>query len=209
MVQKLKPLSVVRKIKEKKLELFTPREFERLFGVSTDSAQKFIKVYTKKGFLVKIRNGLYMLADSPANSFLIANRLYEPSYISFDMALSFYGIIPETIYTVTSATIKISREFKANGISYTYHKIKKEAYNGYKPIKYLDQTILMAEPEKALADYLYFVALKRRGLYYERMDLKKIKKEKLLKYAKLFNKPKMNKLIKEIYAEFRNPKRIY
>lgn len=209
MIKKLKPLFVVKKLKEKKIILFTPLEFKRLFDVSNYASQWFIKTYTKKGVFIKIRNGLYMLADRPANYYLIANRLYEPSYISFDAALSFYGIIPETIYTITSATSKISREFEADNIRFTYHKIKKEVYCGYKPIKYLDSTILIAEPEKALADYLYFLILKRRNLHYDRLDLKKIKKPQLLKYVKLFNKPKINKLIKEIYAEFRNSKRIY
>jgi len=209
MVQKLKPLFVVKKLKEKKIILFTPLDLKRLFDVSDNTGQKFIKIYTKQGLFIKIRNGLYMLADRPANYYLIANRLYEPSYISFDTALSFYGIIPETIYTVTSATPKISREFEADNVRFTYHKIKKEAYCGYRPIQYLDSTILIAEPEKALADYLYFSALKKRDLYYERLDLKKIKKTELLRYVKLFNKPKMNKLIKKIYVEFRNYKRIY
>ena len=150
-----------------------------------------------------------MLADYPANHYLIANRLYEPSYISFDAALSFYGIIPETIYAVTSATTKATREFKADNIRFVYHKLKKEAYAGYKAIKHLDNTILMAEPEKALADYLYFVALKKRGLHYERLDLKKIKKTDLLSYVKLFKRPEMIKLVEKIYAEFKKPKRIY
>jgi len=67
----------------------------------------------------------------------------------------------------------------------------------------------MAEPEKALADYLYFVALKKRGLHYERLDLKKIKKTNLLSYIKLFQKPKMVELVEKIYTEFKKPKRIY
>ena len=73
----------------------------------------------------------------------------------------------------------------------------------------MDSTILMAEPEKALADYLYFVVLKRRSLHYERLDLKKINKANLLKHIKLFKQPQMNKLVKEIYAESKFPKRIY
>jgi len=209
MPQKLKPHKVARVLKEKKMNLFTPLEFKRVFGVSNWACQWFIKTHTKEGLFVKIRNGLYMLADYPASHYLIANRLYEPSYISFDTALSFYGIIPETVYTITSATTKNTREFKANNVSFVYHKLKERAYTGYKPIKYLDSTILMAESEKALADYLYFVVLKRRGLHYERLDLKKINKANLLKHIKLFKQPKMNKLVKKIYAESRRPKRIY
>jgi hypothetical protein len=90
-----------------------------------------------------------------------------------------------------------------------YHKIKKDAYRGYKAMKYLGNTVLIAEPEKALADYLYFVVLKKRGLHYERLNLNKIKKANLLAYIKLFKQPEMIKLVKRIYAEFRKPKRIY
>ncbi|MHA1482287.1 MAG: type IV toxin-antitoxin system AbiEi family antitoxin domain-containing protein [Candidatus Heimdallarchaeaceae archaeon] len=209
MKRKLKPLDVIRELKKKKIRIFTPLEFKRLFAVSDYATQWFIKTHTKKKLFVKIRNGLYMLADYPANHYLIANRLYEPSYISFDAALSFHGIIPETIYAVTSATTKTTREFEADNIRFVYHKLKKEAYTGYKAIKHSDNTILMAEPEKALADYLYFVALKKRGLHYERLDLKKIKKTNLLSYIKLFKRPEMVKLVEKIYVEFRKPKRIY
>lgn len=209
MQRKLRPYYVVKKLKEKKIILFTPLEFKRVFGVSNYAVQWFIKTHTKKGLFVKIRSGLYMLADYPANHYLLANRLYQPSYISFDTALSFYGIIPETVYAITSATTKTTREFKADNVHFVYHKVKKEVYTGYKSIKYLDNTILIAEPEKALADYLYFVALGKRGLHYERLDLKKIKKTNLLRHIKIFKLPKMVKLVKEIYVEFRKPKRIY
>jgi len=209
MKKKLKSYNVVKTLRERKMNLFTPLEFKRVFDVSNHAAQWFIKTHTKEGLFVKLRSGLYMLTDYPANQFLIANRLYEPSYVSFDTALSFYGIIPETVYSVISATTKITREFRIKNIRFLYHKLKKDAYKGYRAIKYLDNTILIAEPEKALADYLYFVFLKKRSLSYERLDLKKIRKDNLLSYIKLFKQPKMIKLVKIIYAEFRKSKRIY
>ncbi|PIR02605.1 MAG: hypothetical protein CO031_01860 [Candidatus Nealsonbacteria bacterium CG_4_9_14_0_2_um_filter_37_38] len=209
MQRKLNPYNVIKKLREKKLSIFTPLEFRRVFNVSPYAVQWFIKTHTKKGLFVKLRNGLYILADYPPNHYLIANRLCEPSYISFDAALSFYGIIPETVYAITSATTKTTRECKVENIRFVYHKLKKGAYTGYKAIKYLDSTILIAEAEKALADYLYFVALKRRGLHYERLNLEKIKKTNLLFYVKLFKQPQMIKLVRKIYAESRFPKRIY
>jgi predicted transcriptional regulator of viral defense system len=209
MKRKLKLHQVIKKLKEKKMNLFTPLEFRRVFGVSNWACQWFIKTHTKERDFVKLRKGLYMLADYPVDHYLIANRLYEPSYLSFDTALSFYGIIPETIYAITSATPKTTREFKVENIRFVYHKLKKGTYTGYKAIKHLDSTILIAEAEKALADYLYFVALKRRGLHYERLNLEKIKKTNLLFYVKLFKQPQMIKLVRRIYAEFRKPKRIY
>ncbi|HSW71384.1 MAG TPA: hypothetical protein VLH77_05335 [Gammaproteobacteria bacterium] len=44
--------------------------------------------------------------------FELAQYIYGPSYISLESALSFHKLIPETVYTVTSTTVKRSREFQ-------------------------------------------------------------------------------------------------
>lgn len=209
MKRKLKLHQVVRKLKDKKMNLFTPLEFKRVFDVSDWACQWFIKSHTKEGDFIKLRKGLYALTDYPPSHYFIANRLYEPSYISFDAALSFYGIIPETIYAITSATPKTTREYESANIRFVYHKLKKGTYAGYKATKHQDNTILIAEPEKALADYLYFIELKKRDFSYERIDLSKIKKSKLKTYVKLFQRPKMNKLIEKLYAQRRHNQRTY
>lgn len=209
MIRKLKSYNVVQELRKRNLPIFTPLQFQRIFDVSKHATSWFIKSQTKAGIFVKLRQGLYMLADYPANDYVIANYLYAPSYISFDTALSFYGIIPEVIYNIASATTKTTREFEVENIHFMYHKIKREAYSGYTSLKYLDNTILIAEPEKALADFLYFVTLKKRSLHYERLNLKKIKKTKLISYIQLFNQPKMLNLVEKIYVEQRHFKRIY
>ncbi|MCK4473963.1 hypothetical protein KAU40_01730 [Candidatus Parcubacteria bacterium] len=209
MKTKLNPISVLRELKKKKIKIFNPLEFERVFGVSKYAVQWFLKNQTKKGFFLKLKNGLYTLSDNLPPQYLIANRLYEPSYISFDTALAFYNIIPETIYTIISATPKITRAFEINKVKYEYWKIKQEAYTGYRLINYLDDLVLMAEPEKALADFLYFVVLRQREFHYERLDLEKVKKNKVLFYAKLFKKPEIIKIIEKIYADAGKPQRIY
>lgn len=205
----LNPLLVQEKLIKNKLNLFTLIEFRRLFNTTETAAKKFTERYVKKGFFVRLKKSIFIIKTIPPSSYLIANKLYESSYVSFDAALSFYGIISETIYAITSATPKATREFKANNSLFTYQKIKREAYTGYRLIKYLGETIFMAEPEKALADYLYFIDLGKRKLEYERLDLSKIKKAKLLNYVKLFKRPQMQNLVKQIYADFRKPKRVY
>ena len=56
-----------------------------------------------------------MFADTELNEetfFLIANKIYNPSYVSFEMALSYYRLIPEGVYSITSATAKKTIKFK-------------------------------------------------------------------------------------------------
>ena len=71
---------------------------------------------------------------------------------------------------------------------------------GYSLRKIRGRNVLIAEPEKALADFLYQVSLGKRKLSYERLRLKKIKKKKLLKYARCFENKKLLNLIEKIYA---------
>lgn len=196
MVLKLKPIHVQQSLMEKGVRLFSPSDFQRIFGVSLSATQAFIKDHTDDVFF-KIRNGMYALRANLPPEEAIANRLYAPSYISFEYALARYGIIPESVYAVTSATTRITQEFIVNNKSYTYSRIKKRAYRGYKTERIDGMTILIAEPEKALADYLYFVDLKRKTLN-ERLDVGKIKKKITLEYVRLFDRSGLIKLVREI-----------
>lgn len=201
-MKRLTHFFVLKKIKEKNIKIFTALEFQRIFGVNYESAKKTLLRYTKTGLFTKARKGLYFLTDDSPNDFEIANRLYQPSYISFETALSFYKIIPETIFEITSATPRNSRDFIVNNLKFSYKKIKKECFFGYTTKKIEDRIFLVAEPEKALLDFLYFVALKKRTLSYERIDFKKIKKQKLINYSKFFKDKKIIKIIKNLYGKF-------
>jgi predicted transcriptional regulator of viral defense system len=192
----LKPIYVQQSLQTKGVRLFSPSDFRRIFGVSLRATQEFIKDHHADLFL-KIRNGLYALRADPPAEEAIANRLYPPSYISFEYALSRYGIIPESVYTITSATTRITREFIVNNKSFAYSRIKKQAYRGYKTEKIGGLTVLIAEPEKALADYLYFVDLKKK-LLNERLNVSKVKKKAVVEYTRLFGRKHLMKLVKEI-----------
>ena len=157
---------------------------------------------------MKLRNNFYTLKDSHPSLYLIANKIYQPSYISLKKALSHYGIIPEVVYAVTSITTKISRVFATPKGDFIYQRIKKDAFTGY-GLRLVDKDkVLMAAPEKALADYLYFVDLKLVSLN-DRLELKRIKKPELVAFVKLFKRPGMLKLVNDIYAEYKKPREIY
>lgn len=51
-----------------------------------------------KGYIKKVIKGYYIFSDIELSEnvlFDIANRIYSPSYVSFEMALSYYHLIPE------------------------------------------------------------------------------------------------------------------
>jgi len=112
----------------------------------------------KNNELISIRRGLYITGpamDLPSpEPFLIANHLRGPSYVSLEAALSYWNLIPERIYEISSATIKTSKTYKTPVGRFSYHQLKLPYYSyGIKSIAYSPkQTALIASPEKALCD---------------------------------------------------------
>lgn len=208
MAEKLKRIKVEEKLKSLGIVVFTPLEFAGIFNVPVKRATNFISTNLDSGLFVKLRNGLYVIKDNYAPHFFIANKLYEPSYVSLETALSHYGIIPETVFTITSITAKLPREYQTPIGVFSYQRIKKEAYTGYSLQEIEERKVFMAEAEKALADYLYFVDLQKISLN-DRLELKKINKNKLIQWVKLFKRKGMLHLVDKIYVEYRKPRKIY
>lgn len=208
MVPKLNRLKVAEILKSTGLTLFTPQEFAGLFKVSFNTASTFIKRNVNSGLFIKLRNKFYVLNDTIPSHFFVANKLYQPSYISLETALSHYGVIPEIVYTITSVTTKPTREFTTPIGAFSYQRIKQQAYCGYQSVQLHGSTVFLAEPEKALVDYLYFVDI-RRSTFNDRIFLKKINRRKLIAYARIFERPNLLKIIAAVYAEQRKPRTIY
>src|SRR3989338_10507251 len=86
MIKKLKRLEVQEKLKSSGLPVFTPQEFKDVFGVSASTAHNFIKSKLKSGLFLKLRNNFYVLKDSRPDHPYIANKMYQPSYVSLETA---------------------------------------------------------------------------------------------------------------------------
>lgn len=111
-----------------------------------------------KGYIKKIINEYYIFSDTKIDEptlFVLANTIYHPSYISFEMAFSYYHLIPEGVYTVTSATSRTTRKFSTEPATFAYRHIKPALLFGYTLVAYKNQTFKIAEIEKAVLDYLY------------------------------------------------------
>lgn len=120
-----------------------------------------ISALLKKGFIIRIKKGLYIFGDEyrrrPYFREILANLIYGPSYLSLDFALQRYGLIPERVEALTSVTTGRSRKFFTPVGLFTYRKIPLEAFRiGMDRVEINDgRAFLMATPEKAMADKLY------------------------------------------------------
>ena len=110
--------------------------------------------------IVRVKKGLYIFGpDFSRRSYsheVLANVIYGPSYVSLQWALSFHGLIPERVQTVTSVTTKRDKIFETPVGRFTYRYLKVHKYTyGIEHVTLSDDTaFLMATREKALADVL-------------------------------------------------------
>ena len=195
MANKVNLIQVEQTIRRRGLRLFSPLELQRILSISAIAARFLVHRYAKRGVFLKLKNGLYCLAEQPPSELAIANRLYEPSYLSFEFALSYYHLIPEAAYVITSATSRPTRVLTAMGKAFEYHRLKKSAFTGYEPVKVGTETILMATPEKALVDTLYFVDLKKKNLG-DRLDLRTLNWKRAESCARVFGRPSLRQLLR-------------
>lgn len=170
--------------------------------------------WTKKGLVIQLKKGLYVLNKHDrkidvSNAF-IANQLYFPSYISLEYALSLYELIPETVMNITSVSTKKTAKFQNEFGLFSYQSIKISAFRGF--IQVSDNNgmkYFLAEPEKAVADFIYFNLSKfdkdDKDIFetsYRFQNLQILDIKKLLLFTKLFNNKKLiiviNNLIKVI-----------
>jgi hypothetical protein len=120
-----------------------------------------INAMIKKGELLRLKRGVYAFSadyrNHPLNLIATANILHKPSYVSYEYALSYHGLIPERVYTVTSATTYCSQEYTTELGHFSYTKIPSKAYSIGIEWKFdeRDGGYMLATPEKALCDKIY------------------------------------------------------
>ncbi len=170
--------------------------------------------WTKQGYLVKLRNGLYIFA-SRKNEVIpetIAHYLREPSYISCESALFIHGLIPEIVYNPTSVTTKKTITFQNELGLFIYYSIKKDLFFGYTKINKGHNIYLLADLEKALLDYLYLNSARIEDeddieeLRFNPFTLEEIDKTKIVAYLKIFDSRKLERICglifgKQLYAK--------
>jgi predicted transcriptional regulator of viral defense system len=116
----------------------------------------------KKGDLIRVKKGLYLFGSDyrkgPYSPEVMANKIYGPSYVSREYALAYYGLIPEYVAEVTSISTKRARSFNTAIGRFSYTCLPLKLYQVHFNLVSVrnNETALLATPEKALADLLYF-----------------------------------------------------
>jgi predicted transcriptional regulator of viral defense system len=154
-----------------------------------------------QGVLVRMRREIYRVSIHSADTAVVANLLYRPSYLSFESALSRYGILSQIPYTVTLATTRRSKKTTLEGTAVEYRQLRADLFFGHR----IDKSLDIAEPEKALLDALYLMKRGRLSLALGELDLSGLSSRKLKSYGTRFPRY-VRSALERFYAEDRKTK---
>lgn len=166
-----------------------------------------------KGYIKKVIRGYYIFSDSQLSEeilFKIANRIYLPSYVSLESALSCYHLIPESVYGITSISTRRTYHFRTYIGEFIFRSVKPQLFFGYYLMGYQGQYLKMASIEKTLLDYFYlhpdietkqdFDSLRiNKEMLFEQMDEKK-----LMSFLGRFNQKKLTRRIDIFWGYMKN-----
>ncbi len=114
----------------------------------------------RSGELIRLKKGLYVVSPEVTKQNLsvelIANHIYGPSYISFESALSFYGLIPERVYNTKSATTKRKKKYQTPVGNFEYVTIPENYFSIGLNQRIIQNSyaFIIASPEKAICDLI-------------------------------------------------------
>lgn len=165
----------------KKGLFFTTEEVARNFGMTKTSAHVFCSRQVKNGSFIRLKKNFYVLEDrwpylEREDFFVIANFLQVPSYVSCTTALAYHGVTTQVPRDwVESMSLKRSIQYSARGMTFSYFKLKKDFYFGFKKIG----PFFIAGKEKAFLDACHLCAYGRYALDWSALDMDRLDTDNL------------------------------
>lgn len=149
---------------EKYLQKYPLVDYATIKNLLTENGYKYvndkIKYMKQQGLLTSLKKGLYVYHSPYVKTLIskeiIANNLLGPSYISYEYALYYHGLIPESVMEVTSATTKRAKTFSTPYGTFSYKHIDKSLFAlGVEIVSSKQGNFMMAGKEKALCDKVF------------------------------------------------------
>ena len=162
-------------------------DYARRYKLSIRSVHAALKRQGKKGLVERVSNKIYInkLAKGFSQRDLL-HVLRRDSYVSLESALADYGMTSQIPRVLTCVSPKYVRNLKSRTVHITFRTLKKDLFWGYSTKKTRYGTYNLAEPEKALLDWIYFRRMENLPLDTEEFLLSELDRTRLLEYAKRY-----------------------
>ena len=140
--------------------IFTTRDATYRLKKSAHAVAGILKRETSAGRTIRVRKGLYAFPENKEgllDALILSPIIYGPSYISLEYALSYHGLIPESVVTITSVSQGKSKHFSTPLGEFSYQRVPQQIL--YSQVERVEGQgggcFFMATPLKALCDTLY------------------------------------------------------
>ena len=139
-------------------------EAARILNVASTDAAKMLSRWSKKGWMSRIRRGLYVsvplesrTADVPIEDpWLVADRLFSPCYIGGWSAAEYFDLTEQIFSTIMVMTLQKPRDRRPNikGTEYMLRTTSEKAMFGLKPVWRGQVKISVSDPTRTILDML-------------------------------------------------------
>lgn len=187
---------LTKKLLESGITLISSKTLKGLLGVKSERTYyRIVNDFIKSNLLTSIEKNKYYVTGKNVDTFEIANFLYQPSYISLESALNYWGILSQFPFEITNITSKKSVTKKFDGKIYNYSHIAPKYFGMFTK----NNNILIALPEKALFDQFYLASKGLKSINFDEYELKNINMKTFFEICSQLNADKnMMALVKKI-----------
>lgn len=197
--------------------LFFTKESLKQWEKDEDVLNFNIKYWLKKELIVRVKNGFYILksrfdAEKDKDLYLeyLANKIYEPSYLSGEYVMNKYNLLTEAVYGLTSVTTKKTTSFANKLGMFSYYSLAPRLFFGFELKNFFSAKILIAKKSKAVFDYLYLRFLRKTPINDKSIEELRINWENLTKkefkeiieYAKTSKNKRILKVVSLIKKKY-------
>lgn len=161
---------------------FTLSSLQATFGITRESARTTASRLVERGILIRLRRDLYTLVNRRYSLFSLANALHQPSVISLETALNYWGLVVQVPQTVFSTALS-SYRCETDNTEFIYRRIEPSLFR-FGQIKAEDFHV--TEPEKAFLDTLYMKSKGLVELLPEDVDMSKLDGELVEYYSDFY-----------------------
>ena len=161
---------------------FSISSLQAIFNITRESARTTASRLVKSGILNRLQRDLYMLSNRKYSFFSLSNALYQPSAISLETALNYWGVIvqvPQIIYSIGQGSYRCI----IDNTQFVYRRINPDLFR-FGQVQVED--FFIVEPVKALLDTLYMKSKGLAELLPEDVDMAKLDAELLDYYCRLY-----------------------
>jgi predicted transcriptional regulator of viral defense system len=165
-------------------------DIARRYGIVESAVGSALRRQERRGLVEHVSNKVYI--NKLAHDFSpreLVGILRPKAYISLDSALAEWGISTQSPSSLTCVTTGFPRRFRTPSVRIVYRHIGEHLFWGFEEKRTRHGSYKIAEPEKALLDWIYLQRQEGLPVALDELNLKVTDRTKLLKYASKYPIP--------------------